>query len=174
MAMVNPTIFQIVGFQNSGKTTLIEKLIRELAVLGLTTATIKHHGHGGKPDFQEGKDSHQHLLAGALAALVEGDGLLLLQSEKKEWSLEEKIQLLSFFKPNIILIEGHKHESFPKGVLIRNEEDLLLLEQLDNIKVVFYWNQMDNTLESIQAFSINDEAGLQWLARFLQRGSVGD
>ncbi|TKC20101.1 molybdopterin-guanine dinucleotide biosynthesis protein B [Robertmurraya kyonggiensis] len=169
--MVNPTIFQIVGYQNSGKTTLIKKLIRELAELGLTAVTIKHHGHGGKPDFQEGKDSYQHLQAGALATLVEGAGHLLLQSEKNKWSLEEKIQLLSFFKPNVILIEGHKPESFPKVVLIRNEEDLTLLDELDNIKVVFYWNQMDNNFESIKAFSIKDEAGPQWLALYLQRRS---
>lgn len=169
--MVNPTIFQIVGFQNSGKTTLIKKVINELAQLGLTAVTIKHHGHGGKPDFQEGKDSYQHLQAGAIATLVEGDGHLLLQAERNEWSLEEKLELISFFQPNVILIEGHKHESFPKGVLIRKKEDLSLLEQLQNIKVVFYWDQLNNNLETIQAFSIHDENGPQWLARFLQRRS---
>lgn len=171
MAMVNPTVFQIVGYQNSGKTTLINKLIRELTKLGLTAVTIKHHGHGGKPDFHEEKDSYQHLQAGALATLVEGAGHLLLQSENNEWSLEEKIQLLSFFKANVILIEGHKHESFPKVVLIRNEEDLTLLDELDNIKVVFYWEKLENKLESIQVFSISDEAGPRWLAHYLQRRS---
>lgn len=171
MAMVNPTIFQIVGFQNSGKTTLIKKVIGELENLGLTAVTIKHHGHGGKPDFLEEKDSYQHLQAGALATLVEGNGHLLLQSKKKQWSLEEKIQLLSFFQPNIILIEGHKHESFPKAVLIRNEEDLSLLDELDNIMVVFYWQQLENDLKSIQVFSINDEAGPQWLAHSLKKWS---
>lgn len=169
--MVNPTIFQIVGFQNSGKTTLIKKVVNELAQLGLTAVTIKHHGHGGKPDFQEGKDSHQHLQAGAIATLVEGDGHLLLQAERNEWSLEEKIELISFFQPNVILIEGHKHESFPKGVLIRKKEDLSLLEQLQNIKVVFYWDQINNNLETIQAFSIHDGTGPQWLAHYLQRRS---
>ncbi|RTR31554.1 molybdopterin-guanine dinucleotide biosynthesis protein B [Robertmurraya yapensis] len=169
--MVNPTIFQIVGFQNSGKTTLIKKVINELAQLGLTAVTIKHHGHGGKPDFQEGKDSHQHLQAGAIATLVEGDGHLLLQAEKNHWSLEEKLELMSFFQPDFILIEGHKHESFPKGVLIRKKEDLSLLEQLQNIKVVFYWDQLNNNLETIQAFSIHDETGPQWLAHYLQRRS---
>lgn len=169
MAMVNPTIFQIVGFQNSGKTTLIKKVIGELANLGLTAVTIKHHGHDGKPDFQEEKDSYQHLQAGALATLVEGDGHLLLQSEKNQWSLEEKIHLLSFFQPNVILIEGHKHESFPKGVLIRNKEDLALLDELDNIKFVFYWEQLEIKCERIQVFSINDEDGPRWIAHYLQR-----
>ena len=49
MALVTPFIFQIVGYQNSGKTTFLNKLISHLTAVGINTATIKHHGHGGKP-----------------------------------------------------------------------------------------------------------------------------
>ena len=40
---------QVVGFKNSGKTTLIARWIRLLKNKGLTVAVLKHHGHGGQP-----------------------------------------------------------------------------------------------------------------------------
>ena len=39
-------ILSIVGRSNSGKTTLLEKLIRELTGRGRRIGTIKHHFHG--------------------------------------------------------------------------------------------------------------------------------
>ncbi len=51
-------ILQIVGYQNSGKTTFVEKLAEKLGQLGVKIGCLKHHGHGGEPDvFAEGKDS---------------------------------------------------------------------------------------------------------------------
>ncbi|MEK6617502.1 MAG: molybdopterin-guanine dinucleotide biosynthesis protein MobB, partial [Nitrospirota bacterium] len=40
-----PILF-FVGRSNSGKTTLIERLIPELVRAGYRVATIKHAGHG--------------------------------------------------------------------------------------------------------------------------------
>ena len=54
-------VFQIVGYQNSGKTTLMEKVISGAAEKGVRVAYIKHHGHGGAPDA---KDSTRHQQAG--------------------------------------------------------------------------------------------------------------
>lgn len=169
--MVEATIFQIAGYQNSGKTTFIKKLLEQLQKSNLSVVTLKHHGHGGKPDFQDGKDSHQHLKAGAVASLVEGDGHLLLHAERKMWSLPEKLQLLSFFQPDIILIEGHKREPYPKAVLIRTRDDLDLLMKLENSKVIFFWDKelMNETKEyqGLKKFTINDPEGLKWLVNYL-------
>jgi molybdopterin-guanine dinucleotide biosynthesis adapter protein len=136
MAMVKPVLFQLVGYQNSGKTTSMYEVIKRLSNKGYKVVTIKHHGHGGKPDMVENKDSGRHVDAGALASLIEGEGRVLLQAEKAEWSLAEQIQLVSGLSPDTILIEGHKHEVFPKAVLLRDEKDLHLLEELTNIKVI--------------------------------------
>lgn len=171
--MVNPSIFQIVGFQDSGKTTFVKRIIERLKSVQLNAVTIKHHGHGGKPFFHEEKDSYQHLKAGALASIVEGDGHLLLQSEKMVWTLEEQIQLISFFQPDVILIEGHKYEAYPKGIIIRQKEDLPLIEKLTNIKVIFYWDEqlLSSQKEALEipAFNINDPLGLNWLIDYLQK-----
>jgi molybdopterin-guanine dinucleotide biosynthesis protein B len=40
-------ILQVVGYQNSGKTTLITKLIKMLKEMSYRVGTLKHHGHDG-------------------------------------------------------------------------------------------------------------------------------
>lgn len=49
----SPSILQIVGYQNSGKTTLVEKVVHALAERKMKVATIKHHGHGGFPEVAQ-------------------------------------------------------------------------------------------------------------------------
>ncbi|WP_046176332.1 molybdopterin-guanine dinucleotide biosynthesis protein B [Domibacillus indicus] len=129
-------VFQIVGYQNSGKTTLMEKLIRAASDLGVKAAAIKHHGHGGVPDYS--KDSDRHHQAGALIAGVEGDGVLQLNIPRESWKLKDILALYSLFPVDCIFVEGYKKESYPKAVLIRTEEDLPLLE-LENIQCVISW-----------------------------------
>lgn len=133
MAVVNPIIVQVVGFQNSGKTTFVKKLLQELSMQNIYVATIKHHGHGGKPDVVEKKDSSEHIHSGAFASLVEGEGRLLLQVEKDEWNVQEQIHILCSMNPEVIVIEGHKNERYNKIVLLRNKEDFDILNRLENI-----------------------------------------
>lgn len=146
------------------------KLISAMNSDGKRVATLKHHGHGGKPKLIQNKDSSQHLDAGAIVSLVEGEGRILLQAEKQCWSIQEQIQLLTQLQPDYILIEGHKQEDFPKAVLVRRREDLELLSKLRNIVVVFYWDKEIINIDSLQdrqAFQIDDQAGLIWLKEFL-------
>ena len=70
-------IVSIVGKSNSGKTTLIEKLIAELAGRGWRVATIKHNRHGFDIDH-EGKDSYRHKKAGAKMTVVSSPHQLAL------------------------------------------------------------------------------------------------
>jgi molybdopterin-guanine dinucleotide biosynthesis protein B len=93
VALVRPVIFQVVGYQNSGKTTFTAKLIETLVESGLKTVTIKHHGHGSRPDVVERKDTEKHLAAGARASIIEGDGRLILQADNYESTLEDQITL---------------------------------------------------------------------------------
>jgi molybdopterin-guanine dinucleotide biosynthesis adapter protein len=139
--MVKPIIYQIVGYQNSGKTTVVLKLIEILKNDGYKTATIKHHGHGGRPDILSQKDSAKHINAGAVASLVEGEGRLCLQADETILTLEEQINFVDFFRPDIILIEGHKKKPYPKLLIIRDEDDLSLISTLSNIKTVLVWKK---------------------------------
>lgn len=171
MAVVEPFIFQIVGYQNSGKTTVANKFVERLSAIGWKVATIKHHGHGGKPDVNEDKDSSRHVRAGAVVSLVEGDGRLLIQAEKDLWPIAEKINLVTQFEPDLILIEGHKQESFPKLVLLRGKKDGELLSKLDNIRAVFYWNENHKEFEKADDvfpyFPINQSKGYEAVCQLI-------
>jgi molybdopterin-guanine dinucleotide biosynthesis adapter protein len=171
MALVKPIIYQIVGYQNSGKTTIILKIIEILKNEGIKSATIKHHGHGGRPDILSEKDSAKHINAGAVASLVEGEGRLCLQADETALTLEEQIRFVEFFRPDIILIEGHKMKSYPKLLILRDENDLSLIQDVCNIKNVIVWdkdliNALRGKLE-VQVFHIMDEMGLMEISKDL-------
>ncbi|MGG0255799.1 molybdopterin-guanine dinucleotide biosynthesis protein B [Bacillus toyonensis] len=151
------SIIQIVGYQNSGKTTLVEKVVHALAESEMKVATIKHHGHGGFPEVAQ-KDSERHRKAGAVVSSVEGAGLLSLSSLREEWSLQETIRLYEFFEVDTILIEGYKKENYPKIVLLRSAEDVELVHKVENVVAVITWyNAPVNLREEYKVFHITEE-----------------
>lgn len=166
--MAKPFIFQITGYQNSGKTTYLTKLLSQLSLLNLRTMTIKHHGHGGKPDVVEESDSAHHIASGAAASIVEGGGRLLLQTEQISWTLEDKINLLSALNPDVILIEGHKFAAYPKMVFLRNNNDFHLLEKLGNVICIIYQEEKpDMGGLSLPLFHRSDSESVEWIADYI-------
>ena len=172
MALVNPVVFQIVGFQNSGKTTFTLKLIEQLKNDQLQTVTIKHHGHGGKPDASMSKDTGKHLTSGALASIVEGGGRILLQAEEIVCNLDDQVELMKFFKPDVIIIEGYKQEHYPKLLIIRETSDIRLLEKVNNVLAVISWNEeikeQVNEKWAGPSFLISDQRAMQWTIQYVQ------
>ena len=59
-----PPIISIVGKSNSGKTTFLEKVVRELKRRGYRVAVVKHSTHDIKID-QPGKDTWRLAQAGS-------------------------------------------------------------------------------------------------------------
>ncbi|PEY42477.1 molybdopterin-guanine dinucleotide biosynthesis protein B [Bacillus cereus] len=159
-------ILQIVGYQNSGKTTLTGKLIQAFSQEGMKVATIKHHGHGGYPEVPQ-KDSERHRKAGAVVSSVEGAGLLSLSSLRDKWPLQEIIRLYEFFEVDLILIEGYKAENYPKVVLLRSVEDIFLLNKVENVMAVITWDDTIQSLrETYKTFHISEEeAYVEWFVQ---------
>ena len=77
------SIVCFVGRSNSGKTTLIERLIPVLIGAGYRVATVKHAGHGFELDT-EGKDSWRHKRAGASAVVVLSKGSMAMFADVAE------------------------------------------------------------------------------------------
>ncbi|MDN4492594.1 molybdopterin-guanine dinucleotide biosynthesis protein B [Ureibacillus sp. BA0131] len=150
-------ILQIVGYQNSGKTTLMEGLIRQATSEGLCVGTIKHHGHGGIPAIDNLKDSIRHEQAGASVTAVEGEGTLRMSIHQSNWQLADILGIYAAFNMDFILIEGYKNEHYPKVVLLRTAEDQALLQKVTNIICVLYWPTypLDKPLK-YPSFSIHD------------------
>jgi molybdopterin-guanine dinucleotide biosynthesis protein B len=114
-------IVSFVGRSNSGKTTLIERVIPELVRAGYRVATVKHAGHGFDLDT-EGKDSWRHKRAGASTVVVVSKGSLALFSDVSDQVKVEEIRD-RFMDQHIDLIiaEGWKSEGYPKIVVIRDQ-----------------------------------------------------
>lgn len=178
MALVEPIIFQVAGYQNSGKTTFLVKLIEELKKDGFKTVTIKHHGHGGKPAVLPQKDSSKHLDAGATASLVEGEGRIVLQADDSFLTLSEQIRFMNFFQPDIILVEGHKKQSYSKLLILRDENDLSLLTELKKIKAVIVWKkaliEVVKRQLKVPVFHIEDDNTVTETAKVLKREVTGN
>lgn len=139
----------VIGFKNSGKTTLVSNWVRLAKEKGLQVAVIKHHGHGAKlamPD--ETKDSMQYLLAGADASLVAGAGFTqhMLQNEL---TYDQLLTLATWQNPDVILIEGYKAEAGEKVVLVRNQDDWDDLQKVDNISLVIGLDEVDTDYDQI-------------------------
>ena len=125
-------IIQVIGYKNSGKTTLSTKLIDFFSNEGINVASLKHHGHGGIPLGLEETDSAKHLQAGAVISGVEGDGMFQL-TKQEPWNVEDMLDFYRRLNIELVIIEGFKAHHYQKIVLIRNEEDLALLKAVTNI-----------------------------------------
>ena len=166
-------ILQIVGYQNSGKTTLMEQLITQATAEGFLVGTIKHHGHGGIPMIESSKDSVRHEKAGASVTAVEGQGTLRMSIHQSHWQLADILAIYESINMDIILIEGYKNEHYPKIVLLRQAEDQSLLQTVSNIVCVLYWPTypLDKSLE-YPTFSIHEKAQyMDFLMREMRRKS---
>lgn len=159
-------VWQVVGYKNSGKTTLIEKWIKIAAAEGYRVGTVKHHGHGGYPERNDSyTDSKRHEQAGAVAVSVEGGGLLELHAWQPVWSLGQILSLYKLLSLDFVLVEGYKNEPYKKVVMLRNQDDWDSLSQLSNIIAVITWESSSRlSFIPYPLFFINDEESyLHWL-----------
>ena len=130
------SIIQIVGFQNSGKTTFAQKLIGHFKQSGMQVGIIKHHGHLNGLDIYADKDTGKLFEAGADVAIPNSP----MSSEmfmRQDFGLKRSVALMQRQNMDVILIEGYKHAPYPKIVLLSKVEDLVLLETLQNIIGVY-------------------------------------
>lgn len=114
-------ILSFVGRSNSGKTTLIERVIPELVRNGYKVATVKHAGHGFDLDT-EGKDSWRHKLAGASTVIVMSKSNLAMFADVSDHMKVEEVRdryLDSTY--DLIIAEGWRSEDYPKIVVVRDQ-----------------------------------------------------
>lgn len=110
---MKPFVFAVSGYKNTGKTTLITRLVPELTRRGYRVAVIKHDGHDFTPDVP-GTDSYRHREAGAYGTAVYSDDLFMVT---KTWSHTDVDFLIPMFpEADIILIEGLKNSDYPKYI----------------------------------------------------------
>ncbi|WP_217585947.1 molybdopterin-guanine dinucleotide biosynthesis protein B [Lentibacillus saliphilus] len=150
-------IFQVVGYKNSGKTLVTTALISSLTEQGYQVASLKHHGHGGEPDDVPGTDSARHRQAGAVISGVQGENELhFVFGGNEGLSWQQITAIYAAVSYDVLVLEGYKHYTYPKIVLIRNEADLQLLEEVDNIAAVGVHEQVQLPYLKCKTFIINE------------------
>ena len=159
-----PAIVSIVGNSKSGKTTIIEKLIRELKSRGYRVATIKHAPQGTTLDEPD-KDSSRHLQAGSEATIIGSkDKAVLIKPVASNITLDEIVKLFGE-EFDIILTEGFKQGNAPKIEVHRKETGPPLSDIKKLIAIA-----TDEPLETkTRQFSLDDIRGL---ADFVEEGFI--
>ncbi|MDX8336036.1 molybdopterin-guanine dinucleotide biosynthesis protein B [Candidatus Cetobacterium colombiensis] len=161
--------FAVSGIKNSGKTTLITKLLEKFKENNYKVGTIKHDGHDFQMDNLD-SDTDRHIKSGAQGTLIFSKSKYMFL----ENSLEKDLDFyLDFFKDyDFIILEGFKGSSFPKIEVIRKEisnisqcnkenllfyvSDLNFIENNENLDILDI-NDIDSILKKIKSFLKKDD-----------------
>jgi molybdopterin-guanine dinucleotide biosynthesis protein B len=152
-------IFGMVGWRDSGKTTLIVNLLPELIRRGLEISTIKHTHHRFDIDKPE-KDSFKHREAGAREVLVTSSVRWALMHELHGNPEEEVKSMIARMEPvDLLLIEGFKKHGHPKMEVHRPSKGRPLLCKEDpNIVMVASDEPLPEV--SLPVLDLDDTAGV--------------
>lgn len=159
--MEKPPIVAVVGKSNAGKTTYLEKLIKELKSRNIKVGTIKHDVHGFDID-KPGKDTWRHAQAGADAVIISSPSkVAVIKSMEHEMSLDQAAEFI--LDMDIILTEGYKRSAKPKIEINRMAHSSELLCTPDELIALV--SDADWKIDA-PVFDLDDAAGV---ADLLQR-----
>jgi molybdopterin-guanine dinucleotide biosynthesis protein B len=140
----------IIGKSESGKTTLIEKLIPEMKRRGYRVGTVKHSAHGFDMD-REGKDSYRHQKAGSEMVAVASPEQIVLIKKVDSDSLED---LESYFTDmDILFVEGYKKERRPKIEVFNADYHEMPVNPDDDNLIAFVTN--DSVMVKVPRFRMD-------------------
>lgn len=152
-----PTVLQLVGYSNSGKTTLLTKMILLLEQQGLRVGVIKHDGGHDFEWDTPGKDTWRYREAGAsLVAITSQTKTAMI--EQRPVSLSVLVERMAQAGADLVLVEGFKKEAYPKLVLLREPEHMELLDVVTNVVAVVGWGEVD--LVGLPFFHVDDVRGI--------------
>ena len=115
-----------IGYQNSGKTTLVEKVIAELTRRGLRVGSLKHHGHHGFDIDVPAKDTWRHHQAGSKhVGLICATRWAEYADTREEDEMPARELLSRYNDVDVVIIEGYKTEGFDNIVVARSGVDRL-------------------------------------------------
>jgi molybdopterin-guanine dinucleotide biosynthesis protein B len=111
---MSPPLFGVAGWKNSGKTTLMVRLIGELTRRGYAVSVIKH-AHASFEIDHQGRDSFKMREAGACQVTLSSPRRFALMRELGDAPEMSFAEVLAFGGPcDLVLVEGFKREAFPK------------------------------------------------------------
>lgn len=157
----------LIGWHNSGKTTLVVALVAELAARGYRVSTIKHAHHEFDVDTP-GKDSWRHREAGATEVMVGSAKRWVLMHELRGESEPDLDDLLARMSAvDLVIVEGFKHADHEKIEVYRaGLADPPLVHTATNVVAVATDTDIANLAPGITRLDINTPAAI---ADFIER-----
>lgn len=155
-----PIISIVAPCSGTGKTTFIERLIKNFSAQGIQVGVIKSDAHGFNLDI-EGKDSYRFQEAGAKSVtVVSPNGWFMIQhtDERENFlSIAEKMTGV-----DLILTESRTHGTFPAISLWRGNDEVIADE-----KVAAIFSSAPQPSNEIAQCDLNDVAAADNICRFL-------
>ncbi len=162
-----PTALSIVGWHNSGKTTLCVRLVEALKGRGLAVAVIKHSMAGFEID-RPGTDTYRFAEAGAdVVAIASRTALAWIERCPAEPSLSELIARLPQ-GISVVIAEGFKREPLPKIEVLRAETGVEPIARTEELLAIVSDDVQDP--RPVPRIATDDIAGL--IALLEERGLV--
>jgi molybdopterin-guanine dinucleotide biosynthesis protein B len=158
---MTPPLFGVVGWKNSGKTTLMVGLVGELTKRGLAVSVIKH-AHAKFEIDHEGRDSFRMREAGACQVALSSPRRFALMRELGDAPEMSFADILAYAgKCDLVLVEGYKRENFPKIEIRRDGAASRepLLGSFPQI-VAIASDRPDSEGGALPVFNLNDINGL--------------
>lgn len=129
-----PVICIVSAVSNTGKTTIMEKLICEIVRCGYKVGAVKSDCHGFEMDVP-GKDSWRFAQAGARATAIVGpDQYALVQKTSQKKNLDEVVGLMEDI--DIALVEGFKLTGKPKIEVVRRDKGTNIVSPAEELLAV--------------------------------------
>ena len=165
-------VFGIVGWKNSGKTTLVENLVKNITDQGYQVSTIKHAHHSFDIDH-EGTDSFRHRKAGAKEVVL---------ASRKRWALIHELVdepekdfdfLVNRIAPtDLILVEGFKGENHKKIEVFRSSINKPLLSEKDNNIIAIATDDKNFNYAGKKILDLNDYNSISLFIRNLLKENL--
>ncbi|MEO4001923.1 molybdopterin-guanine dinucleotide biosynthesis protein B [Mesorhizobium sp. CAU 1732] len=158
-------LYGVVGWKNTGKTGLVERLVTEMVGRGVAVSTVKH-AHKGFDIDHPGRDSDRHRQAGATEVLISSPARWALIHERRGEPELQLDELLPKFSPvDLVLVEGFKRSGLPRVETYRAEVGKPLLV-LDDPTIRAVASDTPHAGLQVPLFDLNDTAGI---AEFILR-----
>ena len=155
--MKSRKIVGIVGWSGSGKTTIIENLVKIFKSKHLLSVCVLKHAHKNFTLDKKGKDSYKFSEAGADQIIIssEKQWAVINKVRNKEATLDELIAKTS--NVDIVLVEGWKFSNIKKIEIYRQSisKNILCLDD-KNIKAIASNDKNISVNSNISKLDIND------------------
>ncbi len=123
-------VYGVIGWKNSGKTSLMERLVADITGRGFSVSTVKHVHHAVDLD-QPGKDTFRHRQAGAREVVLASADRFALMVEHRGPEPELAMILARLAPVDLVLVEGYKRDAHPKVEVWRDATGQPLIQPGD-------------------------------------------